>query len=166
MFIEGNYFKMCVRCRKRKQIESFKEDITSEDGRGAICRVCNEELEYKLKDIKQYNGKSLAVRKAYKAEEDFSNELVAMPTLSTNEWLKTCRYFRKCAICGHGEITTQKFFVEFLRGGKYAKNNIIPICDKCSKENKYEVMFLLPEERLNVILKFLTEVNDDAKRRI
>lgn len=53
-------------------------------------------------------------------------------TLTEDEWLKACRYFGGCALCGSEYISTRHYFIPFREGGKYTAYNIIPVCEECT----------------------------------
>ena len=55
------------------------------------------------------------------------------PTLTEEQWMEACRYFKGCAICGDEEIDTRGFLISFDLGGRYCNWNVIPLCERCSK---------------------------------
>lgn len=59
-------------------------------------------------------------------------------TLTEDEWLEACRYFGGCALCANDSIDARGYFVRFEDGGKYNACNVIPVCDKCATEIKYQ----------------------------
>ena len=59
-------------------------------------------------------------------------------TLTEDEWLEACRYFGGCALCDNESIDARGYFIRFEDGGKYNACNVIPVCDKCATEIKYQ----------------------------
>lgn len=66
--------------------------------------------------------------------------------LTEDEWYETCCHFNGCAVCGKPQIDIRSMFVGTTNGGKYAKWNVIPLCDSCTywlrlkgKDNPFKV---------------------------
>ena len=171
--------KLCSKCKETKPLSEFHKLRKAKDGLKPCCKVCNtgQRLEYPRLDANDY------INRATGELQEHISALVAMPLITDKEWLDTCRYFRKCALCAEKEITSKHYFVSFMDGGKSSKNNIIPLCSACAEFCRKEIsnMFYLRHKRIrrryqdgkfkenrNVekMIKYLQEVNDEARRRL
>lgn len=54
------------------------------------------------------------------------------PTLTEEQWIEACRFFKGCARCNSEQIDTRGFFIGAALGGRYCDWNIIPLCEKCA----------------------------------
>lgn len=66
--------------------------------------------------------------------------------LTEEEWLAACKYFGGCALCDSESIDARGYFIDFKDGGRYNACNVIPLCEKCATELKYQHN---PFKRLN-----------------
>ncbi len=57
-------------------------------------------------------------------------------TLTEDEWLAACTYFKGCAICGGVDISARSYFIPFAAGGRYNACNVLPCCEQCATSLK------------------------------
>ena len=120
----GTYFKkrFCSSCGEYKKIIPCR----------AMCRDCEDAL---------YQNDPIEAG-AIKRFTHWLNLIAAVPqpikTLTTEEWLTTCSYFGKCALCNSGSIDARGFFIPFKLGGRYAVWNVLPLCELCANDIKVQ----------------------------
>lgn len=111
-----------------------------------LCRKCYNKRngEYCKKRVRTTDERQKTVRRwRAEADERFAAWIdklskIKTHTLTEAEWLETCSYFKGCALCDDEHITTRGYFIRFEDGGKYNACNVIPLCDKCATEIKYQ----------------------------
>jgi RNA polymerase subunit RPABC4/transcription elongation factor Spt4 len=97
------------------------------------CKVCERD---RKKNRDKFNKSSVHNLFAQAIMSDLLESMSDVP-LSEDLWLKTCRYFEGCAICGANDIQLRHSFIPRKLGGKYVVGNIIPLCSKCA--NKFRL---------------------------
>lgn len=111
-----------------------------------LCRKCYNKRNgvYQKRVIKTTDDNQKTYRRLVKeADERFAAWLgrlskIKTHTLTDEEWLEACRYFDGCALCDSDSIDARGYFIRFEDGGKYNACNVIPVCDKCATEIKYQ----------------------------
>lgn len=101
------------------------------------------------------------------------------PTLTEEQWMQACRYFKGCAVCGSEDIDARGFLISFDLGGRYCNWNVIPLCERCSHHfatnvNPYRQARNMDRttagsdfknrNNLDKIIKYLRERLDDSTR--
>lgn len=122
-----------------------------------LCRKCYNKRNgvYQKRVVKTTDDNQKTYRRLVKeADERFAAWLqqlskIATHTLTEDEWLEACRYFDGCALCDSESIDARGYFIRFEDGGKYNACNVIPVCDECATELKYQSN---PFRRLNPTL--------------
>lgn len=126
-----------------KKCGEYTEDLIPGNG---LCRTCYNKRHaiYQKKvyvDPEHHNDyrKRLYVVSDNKfAEWTARLKSIKTHTLTEDEWMEACRYFKGCALCNIESIDARGYFVRFEDGGKYNACNVIPLCDKCATELKYQ----------------------------
>lgn len=126
--------QVCKACKVPKQLSNFD---TIFDKRNGVhyprhqCKAC---------EGRRVCANSKAKRLVYKQQiKELFNEWRTMITdltfvpMTEEEWIKTCRYFGGCAICGESHIEVREFFVAFKDGGRYTVWNMFPMCSTCAR---------------------------------
>lgn len=140
-FTEG----ICTKCKE------YSDDLVYNT---SYCRSCYNKMAYQ----RQKGAKSTAEkhRRHYRrvcdeADRRFAEwvqklKSIKTHTLTEGEWLEACRYFNGCALCGADDIAARGYFIRFEDGGTYTACNVIPLCDKCATDLKFQSN---PFRRLN-----------------
>lgn len=86
-------------------------------------------------DAAAYNRSRL--KRLKKIEDDYNEWLAKIKDkeyhpLTEEEWMDTCRYFKRCAYCDTREISVRSLFIDFKAGGRYAVWNVLPSCEICA----------------------------------
>lgn len=127
---------------------------------GGVCSVCGELKEHisngKCRECQTRNHMLWRQSRRSKAEELFNKWLydvskIQKPytTLTEDQWLEACKYFKGCAYCGKPDIDARSMFIPFKHGGRYCNWNIIPSCESCENINtSSENPFLYMDRKL------------------
>lgn len=144
---DGNPFivrEKCDRCGKKvippkwRKIRSIKVDnigeVFLETG---ICKDC---INASIYVDKYLDGAPLSEKEAkqlfYKYAEDYERTwrmvIAAAPRIlmTEDEWLRRCRFFNGCAMCGGPIEVRAKYFPTYLNG-EHSPWNVIPLCSSC-----------------------------------
>lgn len=111
-----------------------------------LCRPCYNKRNgvYQKRVVRTTDDNQKTYRRLAKEADDrfaaWLDELgkIKTHTLTEDEWLEACRYFGGCALCDNESIDARGYFIRFEDGGKYNACNVIPVCDKCATEIKYQ----------------------------
>lgn len=134
--------KYCVKCFREK----YNVSKTTQDWRKRKRRENDEALE-------KWLGKISLLPSDY-------------PTLTQQQWLKTCSHFGGCAFCESKSIDTRAYFIPFKLGGRYCDWNIVPACEACATRIKLmDNPFVYLERRserdkLLGVIQYLEEILD------
>lgn len=135
---------LCAKCDTWLPTKSFSKRY---DGKGSehmprsACRKCEKKREKEVRarnvDTARAADKRRKQNKDARLDKKFElwKENVARtpsPPLTETEWLKACKHFGGCAICGNERIEARMFFIHFKDGGRYVAHNIIPACAQCA----------------------------------
>ena len=111
-----------------------------------LCRSCYNKRNglYKKRMVRTTDDNQKYYRRVVKeADERFAAWQARLGnirthTLTESEWLEACSYFDGCALCGSDSIDARGYFIRYEDGGKYNACNVVPLCDKCATELKYQ----------------------------
>ena len=133
---------------------AFTEGICSKCGQHStdiipatrLCRECYNKRngEYCKKRVRSTDDRQKSYRRwCAEADERFAAwrdklSKLKVTTLTESEWLEACSYFKGCALCDSEQIDARGYFIRFEDGGKYNRCNVIPLCDKCATDLKYQ----------------------------
>lgn len=114
---------------RRHPFQSFCSDI---------CRVRNweknnpEKLKEQKKIQHQRNPEPMAARRNKRR----AREANVIATLTASEWKQILADWNySCAYCGRSLDTVHReHFVPLIKGGAYAKGNIVPACPTCNRK--------------------------------
>lgn len=148
----------CTICRRIYNVQEF---ATTQDKIRAVCTSCFSKEEKKRQEIFRYTEK---YRKS-RIYDEHVDTIVAqnVSTLTVSEWLDTCKFFKGCALCNEEHIEARQLLVPLAQGGKYAQNNVFPLCGECATKGRrviiIEWLYLhFTEEKIDRLLKYLKEV--------
>lgn len=144
----------CKECKKKRDAERYSDERDS---------ILENKKEYYLKNKKAITERQLnyyydnqkeckqrernwRINNPHKrriiSERRRARECNTISTLSSDEWLKTKKYFENsCAYCGiteeqhlkkYGELLHHEHFIPLMAGGGYQQDNIIPSCRNCN----------------------------------
>ena len=101
------------------------------------CRSCGKEILTPEERKKRNSMLSMACqqRKADKIQaliDELKPLQSDLSTLTEDEWLKSCKHFKLCAICAADDIEARFMVIMPEEGGKYNRGNVLPTCTRCA----------------------------------
>lgn len=122
-----------------------------------MCRKCynKQNAIYQKRVVRTTDERQKHYRQLSKDVEDRFNKWcerlkgIRTHTLTEAEWLEACGHFGGCALCDNEDISARGYFIAFEDGGRYNACNVIPLCEKCATDIKYQTN---PFRRLNPTL--------------
>lgn len=127
-------YKVCSVCGLEKRLTEFPKNGRDKNGRTRYRPECKECYNIKRKLNKKKLSKFLNNTKHRTGEED---------CYSFEDWKDAMIYFKgTCAYCGRKQSRrvklTKEHIVPVSKGGKTARENIIPVCQKCNSSKSDE----------------------------
>lgn len=136
-------YRLCLYCHTVQKVYTENKPI---------CRECYLARQRVNKTEVNRRWKIKRTKKRVDAYEAWLKRTRSAPfkALSEADWLEACRYFGGCALCNNVEISARGYFIPYTMGGRYTAWNILPLCEQCTLETKYQLNpWLRLDEYLN-----------------
>lgn len=156
----------CHTCKEMLPCDQFytRHDEVDNECFRSHCLVC-ERTRKNHRD--KYNNSHVFKFFSSAIKTDLKESMGTEP-MTEDEWLKNCKHFKGCAMCGKNDIQVRQYFIPRKQGGRYTRKNMLPMCPECCRHFRLKSMidpmhlkkirvFKLDLERLGKIYTFIKE---------